>query len=186
MGADMILYTLWTDGNPVTPDPAVQAVRAALAAETDQDRLAAAARFVGADLDDLAAAVVAGDPAALASWRVKIGDGYAARIADLISSLDRRDVTSISVGPLIGYATGAPSWGDSPTDTYDVWSQFFDQDSYDPEDVPRNPYADEVYRALFLSPHPRYAKAGDRVVAEVVLATLTEPAEADAVLTVAC
>lgn len=181
MGADLILSTLWTDGRELDSNLAKKLVREALLNEQDETNLVRAASFTGTPLDELSAAVVAADPEAQASWRGKLADAYDKTIDEFISSLSNRDVTTVRIGPLLGYATGGMSWGDDPSDTYTEWERFFaDGDSpwnTDDEDEPSgNPYGGLIFRTLFLSWNGDYALPGDRYVAGVTFETKTAEA----------
>jgi hypothetical protein len=162
MGADMVLFTLWSETKDPTSSEAVKAVRKALQAENDLEALNRAAGFVGADLDDLATAVVVADPAAMKSWKQKIVTGYHEAIDNFLDTLTNRDVTTIHVGSLIGYSTGGLTWGDSPTDTYDAWARFLE--ATDENDEPLNPYGALIYDALFVTWSERYTSPGGRFV----------------------
>ena len=58
-----------------------------------------------------------------------------------------REVDTLRIGPLHGWATGGLSWGDLPTEAMDCWHRTImtsGDDDYD------NPYADLCYRSLGL------------------------------------
>jgi hypothetical protein len=168
MGADMLLFVLWTDGKEVTGESAKAAVRKAIHAETDAKVLERAAHYVSAGLDELANAVVNVDPAANHSWREKIAVGYDDKIDHIIATLSHRDVTTVHAGPLVGYATGGPSWGDSPTETFDEWDTFFSgEDSEGLISV----YGGIIHGEMFLGWNGDYADPGDRYIADLVLKT---------------
>jgi hypothetical protein len=167
MGADMLLMVLWAEQETVVPGPAVAAVRKALTSETNPDIVKRAAQFAGCpDLDLLARAVIDADPDAEEAWLNKIGDAYEVKINDLIASFECRDVTRISLGHLTGYATGAPSWGDAPTQTFGFWDTFFYQTDEDEELL--NPYSTVIFNALFLGEQQKWTPVGGRYVSTAV------------------
>lgn len=147
MGADMIATVLWTENGKLYKEQALAALRAVIDAETDYDMLYEAAVYVGADVDELAIEVILADPEADASWRAKILTGYEKVIDKLEESFRSRDVSTIALDPLVGYITGGLSWGDTPTDSMDLWEKILWED--DP-DSRAHPYASVLYRHLLV------------------------------------
>lgn len=147
MGADMIAEILWTENGELAKDKTLQMLRAAIDAETDWDTLYEAARYANADVDELAREVILADPVANASWRAKIVDGYAQRIDELTQSFRSREVTTITLGPLIGYLSAGLSWGETPTEVMDEWNTILFDD--DPE-TRAHPYTHLLTRYLLV------------------------------------
>lgn len=165
MGGEMSLFVLWSNGKPIDKKTVMKKLAAAIINEADQGRLDEAAYFVGVECGPLERAIIRANPETGGVWKDQIVAGYKKAVTNFLRSLDNRDVTQIHLGSLIGYATGGASWGDTPTETYDEWSNFFDSgedetlEEDDREDYgPFNPYADFLHELMFLS--------GERITAQ--------------------
>lgn len=179
MGADMLLLTLWTENAEIDVEKAITVLREHLAQETDPEVLTDAAQFVGAiapaGYGDLAEAIRAVDAEADKAWRAQILDGYRTALTTFVAGLSsRRDITTIEMGPLTGWATGGMSHGDGPTQSWDDWYALFIKD-YEPG-FGENPYTTELYEALFIASDRRWVRPGTtRQVAQVSVETVTGP-----------
>jgi hypothetical protein len=128
MGADMMHAVVWTVQGQIRSAEAFEAVSAAILAETDRETLKYAAEFAGrSPLEELAAEVALVDPEADRLYREAIIAGYQEVLNEFEDSLRGRDVSTITVGPLVGYLTGGMTWGDDPTDAYTHWYRLFDE-----------------------------------------------------------
>ena len=162
----MMTMVLWVENDPfeaaggtaAVAERMTSAVSTAIMDEQDRGILGAAARWVGAELDDLAAEVVLADPEADRAWRSRICSGYADEIADFASSLTGREVDVIELGTLRGLVTGGLSWGDEPTDTFGVWSRMFREPGDFDEDG--NPYAELLFAEVFVAPRRSRSSRG--------------------------
>lgn len=189
MGADLALLTIWTEGGTLDVDRGVAAVTEALSAESDSEALAAAADFTGcAPPHALAEAVISADPAADQAWRTAIAEGYRQRLEALAKGLRySRDVVTIDLGPVVGYATGGFTWGDDPSETFTEWMEMFFQEEW--RDWDTNPYAEVLRDAMlvrFENADTHSGKADQPSCSRVARISITSASDSASPLGCAC
>lgn len=152
----MVSITLPSWDDPIEKGPAVRKLlRSLIDAEPwDSENLVAAVDEwlqIGAG-DELAEAVLEVDEAAQRQRRDTIYHEAAKRLEAFESSLSgARDVNAFTFGDLHLWVTGGTTWGDSPSESYDVWNLLFFDTDYS-----GCPWGDELYHAYgFIENIPR-------------------------------
>lgn len=160
MGADMMSLMILTDQTKNYEDlidAANTAFDQAWDAENDRTSFEAVASWVGVSpTNDLAAEVTWSLPDKREEWRSAVRDRYRESIAEVIEPFGgHRQVSVWQLGGLRAYITGGLPFGDSPTETFDVWEEFFRHEADAADlDIPHNPYAGIIWRAIAVTEEP--------------------------------
>ena len=148
MGADMMLDILWTKDGKIDKEYAEVKLKELILAETDLEVLNQAHNYLfNKDIDPLVLAVITQiEGRTICALLLR---GYMEKIYALESSFQSKEVTTVHLSQdIIGYATGGLSWGESPTQTQEDWSQFLF--SGENGDGNGNPYGYAIYEMLFI------------------------------------
>lgn len=174
MGADMLLGSIISLGNEIDAEKAKAQIEKIVRAETNHERLAEAAEFLGIeDRSDALADIVAEATGLISSTRREIIQQYQSMAEEVAYSVNSREVTGWRFGEATIYFTGGMSWGDDPTEVFGLWYRALDDEE--------NPYRHELKKSLGLasSYQAEALEAGLPLARLIIEPATTESAFAD-------